>query len=244
MLHKEQNENLSRRRFLKIMAAGAAGAVIVSCTTPGATDEGEEGGSASTDTIRVAWGGAPSVLDPSQASADVEIAFLNAIYDYLIDTDADNTLVPRLATDWEVNEEGTVYTLTIAEGVTFHNGDPLTLDDVMWTLERLGSDESSAADLFGIIETMEADGNTLTITLSEPDADFLYTLADNRALILQANAEDIGYSFNGTGPFRQVEYITEDRAILEAKPDYFAGAPTEGGLENIYFPVTEAAVKA
>lgn len=253
-LHRDKSE-LTRRRFLKVMVAGAAGALVVSCgpaatPTEEATDattapEGEGGGDAATATLLIGWSGAPSQLDPINASADVEIAFLNAVYDYLIDTNADNELVPRLATDWTVSDDGTVYTLTLAEGVTFHNGDAFSSADVIWTLNRLSAEDAPTADLFSTVTSIEADGdNAVTITLSEPNPDFLFNLSDNRALILQENAEDIGNTFNGTGPFRLQEYVVEDRAILEANEEYFDGAPNVAGLEFVYFGDGEAAVNA
>lgn len=89
---------LTRRNFLKITAAGMAAAafqVASSDLTPqvaAAMRARRQAG-----TLSVAWGGAPATLDPLFASADVEIAFLNAVYDYLIDTNAQSELVPRLA---------------------------------------------------------------------------------------------------------------------------------------------------
>jgi peptide/nickel transport system substrate-binding protein len=79
----------------------------------------------------------PVQLDPAFASSDVEIAILNAVYDYLVDVDAANQIQPRLATNWEVSEDGLTYTFTLASGVTFHDGTPLTAEDVVWTFDRL-----------------------------------------------------------------------------------------------------------
>ena len=195
--------------------------------------------------LRIGWAGAPANLDPISASADTEIALLNAIYDYLVDTDVENNLVPRLATDWEVSDDGLTYTVTIAEGVTFHNGDPLTLDDIIWTFDRLRSPDTATADLFANIESIEpGEGNTLVFTLTEPNPDFMYTLTDNHAVILQANAENIGSEFNGTGPFILDSYTPADRATLSANPNYFQGAPGVAGIEFLFLGDNEAAVNA
>ncbi len=233
----------SRRGFLKAMIAGAAGMVLISC------DTAQEAPSPETETkvLRVGWGGTVSNLDPAFASADTEIAFLNAVYDYLIDTDASNELVPRLATGWEVSDDGLTYMLKIAEGVKFHNGDDLTPEDVIWTFDRLRDPDlgSAAVDLYANVESITpGDDNTVIFKLLETNPDFLYTLTDNHAVILQANAENIGSEFNGTGPFRLVSYAAEDRATLEANPDYFRGRPSIDGLEFIYFADNEAAVNA
>lgn len=250
--HEGQPENVSRRGFLKLAAAGAAGAFIVACAPQGGSSDDAatapaDGEAAGTEAavLSVGWSGAPANLDPLSASADTEIVLLNAVYDYLIDTDANNELVPRLATDWSVSEDGLTYTLTIADGVTFHNGDALTLDDIIWTIERLQTPDSATADLFANLESVSAgDGNTLIFELSETNPDFLYNLTDNHAVILQADAQNIGSEFNGTGPFVLENYAAEDRATLTANPDYFQGAPSLSGLEFLYFGDSEAAVNA
>ena len=235
---------VSRRRFLKLGAAGIAAATLGKAfeLTPRqalAVAARQQAG-----VLRVAWGGAPATLDPLSASADTEIAFLNAVYDYLLDTDAESNLVPRLAQSWEVSEDGLTYTLQIAEGVTFHDGSPLTLDDILWTFERLRSG-GPTADLFANVERVEAaEGNRIVFRLSATNPDFLYNLTDNHAVILKEGAENIGSAFNGTGPFVLDEYVAEDRAIFTANADYWQGAPAVEGLEFVYFADTEAAVNA
>lgn len=240
----ERSARLPRRSFLKLSAAGLAASVLGAAgfdLTPqqaAAVLARRQAG-----TLRVAWGGAPVALDPLNASADTEIAFLNAIYDYLLDTDARSELVPRLATAWEISDDGLTYTLTIADGVTFHDGSELTMDDIVWTFERLRSD-GPTADLYADIERVEpGEGRTVVFTLSRPNPDFLYNLTDNHAVILKANAPNIGQEFNGTGPFRLEEYIP-DRATLSANREYFAGAPGVETLEFFYFDSVESAVNA
>lgn len=252
-VNPEDAAGLSRRVFLKVVAAGGAGGVLVACS-PGTSPVTEEpaedtsGGSEAVEAVvlKVAWGGAPVALDPLSASADVEISFLNAVYDYLIDTDAESNLVSRLATEWRVSDDGLVYTLTLAEGVTWHDGSAFSVEDVIWTFDRLRDpDAGSTADLYSAVESVTAgDDNSVVFTLSQPNPDFLLALTDNKAVILQSGAENIGSEFNGTGPFRLSEYIAEDRAVFEANADYFGGAPAVDGLEFVYFADAEAAINA
>ncbi len=235
---------LSRRNFLKFTAAGMTAAAFkfagldLSPEQARAVMARRQSG-----VLRVAWGGAPATLDPLFASADTEIAFLNAVYDYLIDTNERSELVPRLATGWTVSDDGLTYTLQIAEGVTFHDGSALTLDDIIWTFDRLRSD-GPTADLFANVASVEAgEGNSIVFTLNTTNPDFLYNLSDNHAVILKAGAENIGSAFNGTGPFSVQEYVT-DRATLTANADYWGGAPGVETLEFIYFDSVDAAVNA
>jgi len=241
----------SRRVFLKVMVAGAAGFAVVSCMPR----QPEGGGTPATEsktegqlkTLRVAWGGAPVTLDPLSASADTEIAFLNAVYDYLIDTNARSELVPRLATSWNVSDDGLTYTLQIVEGAKFHDGSALTIQDIIWTFDRLRDPESESptSDLYADIVRIEpGEGNSVVFHLNRTNPDFLYNLSDNHAVILKADAPNIGNEFNGTGPFRLDEYIAEDRAVFSAHQDYWGGAPGVDRLEFIFFADTEAAVNA
>jgi peptide/nickel transport system substrate-binding protein len=237
------NTRLSRRRFLQVGAAGAAaaaaaGAGYIILTKPEDKVNGQGEGR-----LRVAWGSAIN-LDPLTASADSEIAFLNAVYDYLYDTNAGAELVPRLAASSEISEDGMQYTLTIRDGVTFHNGDALTIDDIIWTFDRLRA-EGATADLYAVIDSVEAgEGNTVVFNLSAPNPDFLYDLSDNRAVIFQKDAANIGTEFNGSGPFRLESYTPDDRAEFTANADYWGGAPGVGTLEFIYFADQTAAVAA
>jgi len=234
----------TRRSFLKVSMAGVAApalGVLGLDLTP--RQAAALRARRQTGTLRVAWGGSPVALDPLNASADTEIAFLNAIYDYLLDTDAGAELVPRLATGWTVSDDGLTVTLTIADGVTFHDGSDLTLDDIVWTFDRLRGG-GPTADLYADVERVAAgDDRTVVFTLSQPNPDFLYNLTDNHAVILKANAERIGEEFNGTGPFKLDQY-TPDRATLSANAAYFGGAPGISTLEFFYLDSVESAVNA
>ncbi len=228
---------LSRRRFLQLSTAGALATAWGTVPDPAAFARRQSA------PLRVGWGGAPRTLDPLSASADTEIAFLNAVYDYLIDTDANNELVPRLAKSWSVSDDGLMYLLEIEEGVTFHDGSPLTVRDIIWTFERLRG-EGPTADLYANIASMDGgEGNSLIFNLSQPNPDFLYSLTDNHAVILKEGAQNIGTDFNGTGPFKLQEFVT-GRATFAAHERYWSGTPGIPTLEFIYFDSNDAAVNA
>ena len=238
------SRSLSRRRFLQVGAAGMAAVTLGQVFGLSAQQARAAAARQDAGVLRVAWGGGPATLDPLSASADTEIAFLNAVYDYLIDTDAASNLVPRLAASWTVSDDGLTYTLQLVDGATFHDGSPLTPADVVWTFERLQGG-GPTADLLANVTGIEAgDGGQVIFTLSQTNPDFLYNLTDNHAVILQANAEDIGNTFNGTGPFVLSEYRAEDRAIFDVNMDYWGDAPAISQLEFVYFGDTEAAVNA
>ncbi|GMR11223.1 MAG: ABC transporter substrate-binding protein [Anaerolineae bacterium] len=177
--------------------------------------------------------------DPAFISSDSEVLFANHVYDYLVDVNPQNQIVPRLAAEWSVSDNGLTYIFTLAEDVTFHDGSSLTPEDVVWTLDRLRDEDigSPTSDLYGNIEAVEAIGdNQVRITLDRPNPFLLYDLSDNHALILKANTEDPATDFNGTGPFKVESYSPEDRIVLTANEDYFVeGVPKLAGMEIVFF---------
>ncbi|MBA2668536.1 MAG: ABC transporter substrate-binding protein [Trueperaceae bacterium] len=190
----------------------------------------------------------PAQLDPAFASSDAEIAVLNAVYDYLVDVDGDNEIVPRLARSWNVSDDGLTYTFELAEGVSFHDGTPLRAEDVVWTFDRLRDPELElpTSDLYAIIESIEAtDDLEVRFTLREVNPFFLYDLSDNHAVVLREGTSDAATAFNGTGPFRVEEYRTGTRMSLSANPEYFMpGKPGVDELELIFFRDQVAAIDA
>ncbi|MCE2471746.1 MAG: ABC transporter substrate-binding protein [Anaerolineae bacterium] len=240
---KNRNSNLasqvSRREFLNIFAAGTVAAVgTVSLSPLGGIASAQDSG-----TLRLAWL-TPATLDPRSASGDSEIAIFNAVYDYLIETDAASNLVPRLASSWELSDDGLVYSLQLRDDATWHDGSPVSVDDVLWTIEWHQEAESTLASLISAGSFEAAGDNQITITLSEPNPDFLYNLTDNKFVVLKSGAEDIGVAFNGSGPFVLEEIIPGDRAIMSANENYWRGAPSIDRLEFIFFDDQQAGIAA
>lgn len=185
--------------------------------------------------------------DPAFISSDSEVLVANHVYDYLVDVDPQSNPTRRLATDWQVSDDGLTYVFTLAEGVTWHDGDPFSAEDVVWTYDRLRDPEAElpTSDLYANIESVEATGDLeVTFTLIEPNPFFLFDLSDNHALIIKNGTED-ATEFNGTGPFIVSDYRAEDRIVMEANENYFVeGQPHLSGLEIIFFNDETAAVDA
>lgn len=248
---------LSRRDFVRMLGLLGGAAALAACGAPTAQPTAAPATAASqpttapvagpSGTLRVAYD-APSQLDPASASADSEIAILNAVYDYLVDIDPDNAIQPRLATDWVTSDDGLTYTFTLAQGVTFHDGSPLTANDVVWTFNRLrdATKEFPTADLYANIANVQADGEGKVIfTLTQTNPFFLFDLSDNHALVLKADATELGTKLNGTGPFKLVEYKPEDRMTLAANEAYFQpGRPGVATLEFVFFSDQGASIDA
>lgn len=141
---------------------------------------------------------------------------------------------PLLAEKWEISEDGKTYTFHLRHGVKFHNGQPLTSADVKYTFEQV-LDEKNASpsrEFLKPIASIETpDEHTLVIKLKTPSAPFLLALANPTLGILPAKAlQEMGMdgfdrSPIGTGAFRFVEMIPDDRITLEKNKDYFVAEP-------------------
>ncbi len=241
ILMQELNLDPSRRDVLKIFAAGMASAVGT-IALDGAARANIASGSGGT--LRIAWL-TPAQLDPRSVSGMSEIALLNALYDYLFETDASSNLVPALASAWERSDDGAQYTLQLVENALFHDGSPLTAHDVLWSIQWQLDAGGTIADVLAGIESMEAaDDHTVVFNLKASDPDFLYRLTEYKVVILKAEAEDPGVVFNGTGPFIMENLIAGDRAIMKANQNYWRGAPTIDTLEFVFFDDQQAAIAA
>jgi peptide/nickel transport system substrate-binding protein len=222
-------------------AAPAAAATAVPAATAAPAAASGQG------TLRVAMD-IPVKLDPAFASSDSEIAILNAVYDYLVDVDHESKIQPRLATKWTTSDDGLTYTFTLAKGVSFHDGSPLTAKDVVWTFDRLRdlSLKLPTSDLYSNIESITAGGDQeVVFKLKKTNPFFLYDLSDNHALILKAESKDADTKLNGSGPFKVVNYSPENRMELAANEQYFiAGKPGVADLQFIFFKDQPASVDA
>jgi len=224
-------------RFRAVVIAVLAGLLLTAAAAQ----------SAPSGTLRVGMG-SPAKLDPAYASSDAEIAVLNAVYDYLVDVDADNNIQPRLATSWNVSKDGLTYTFQLDPNAKWHDGSPVTAKDVVYTFDRLKdpSLKLPTADLYSDIESIQATGDhQVTFTLSQTNPFFLYDLSDNHAVIVKDGTTSFGSRFDGSGPFTVQSYNPDDRMVLKANPDYFMkGKPGVSTLEFIFFSDQAAEVSA
>ncbi|MBE0635457.1 4-phytase, partial [Candidatus Bipolaricaulota bacterium] len=203
-------------------------------------------GWAQTDTFRVAMQ-PPTRIDPAIIDSDSEIAIANAVYDYLVDIDANNAAIPRLAEAWTVSDDGLTYTFRLADNVHFHDGSPLVPGDVVWTFDRLRNPDNGfpTASLYANIKSIEVMGSdSVDFHLIDTNPFFLFDLSDNHAVIVKRGTTDFSL-FNGTGPFVVDDYRPDDRILMSANDDYFIGGlPGVDALQFIFFTDSVAAVSA
>ncbi len=195
----------------------------------------------------------PKALDPAAVTAVNDFRILMNVYDGLVRYKSGTLEVePALATAWEISEDGTEYTFTLREGVTFHDGSPFNAEAVVFNFERLLNEDPPYHDtgpfplafFFSSVSSVEAvDDLTVKFTLSEPYAPFLSNLAYPTGLIVspaavEQHGADFGRNPSGTGAFTFAEWRSNEAVVVEANPDYWDGAPD---LEAVVFrPITDA----
>jgi peptide/nickel transport system substrate-binding protein len=185
--------------------------------------------------------------DPALISSDSEVLVANHVYDYLIDVDPASNIIPRLATDWRISDDGLTYTFALVNNAKWHDGDDFSAEDVVFTFDRLRNPDNGfpTTDIYANINTVEATGeHEVTFTLAQSNPFFLYDLSDNHALIIKNGTED-ATDFNGTGPFKVTNYAAEDRIQFEANEDYFIeGQPKLETMEIVFFNDETASINA
>ncbi|GHC18842.1 ABC transporter substrate-binding protein [Aidingimonas halophila] len=195
----------------------------------------------------------PKALDPAQVTAVNDFRIMMNLYDGLVRY-ADGTLEvePSLATDWDISDDGTVYTFTLRDDVIFHDGSDFDAEAVVFNFERMLDEDHPYHDtgpfplafFFDAIDDVEATGeHEVTFTLDEPYAPFLSNLAYPTGLMVspaavEEHGEDIGRHPSGTGPFRFEEWESNSRVVVTRNDDYWDGPPS---LEAVVFrPITDA----
>ncbi|PYM16027.1 MAG: ABC transporter substrate-binding protein, partial [Candidatus Rokuibacteriota bacterium] len=219
---------INRRDLLKGAASlGVVGAVAhaVPGTAVAQTTQKRE--------LVVAQGGDIAAFDPhmSTSANDIRVSF--NIFDNLISRHPDQKLYPGLATEWKLEGQAT-WRFKLRPGVKFHNGDPFSSADVKASLERTydPAAKTRVNTVFTSIDRIETpDAQTVVIHTKKPDPLLPARLAFYGGQIVpKKHLESVGPdTFNqkpvGTGPVRFVSWTKDDKAVLEANPDYWGGKP-------------------
>ena len=210
------------------------------------TDDGTDASSAPSDagtatggTVRIAWGGSPDSLNPGNGVLAEAYTLYELVYDTPLSVTSAGDYVGELAESWEVSDDGLSWTMTIVDGATFHDGEPLTAEDVAFTIElyRDTEDFPFLPSYAAPFETVEVtDDRTLVLTTAEPLVTFesymafIYVLPQH---IWEEEADPVEFEnaeMIGSGPFRLTEYAQGESVELATNTDYWGTAASVDGV--------------
>jgi peptide/nickel transport system substrate-binding protein len=192
------------------------------------TSSGSEGTSGGA--IEVLREGDADLYDPVLNDSNNVIWMIYSVYQGLVKTDVTATgIEPNLAESWEISDDGLTYTFALRSGVKFSDGSDMTVDDVIWSLERARDTEESpwSFTLVNASEISAPDDSTIVIVLTEGQAAFLAALAMfNSTIVSQAWVEENGEEAlagmsMGTGPFAITEWRTSEYTLLTRNEHYW-----------------------
>jgi peptide/nickel transport system substrate-binding protein len=185
-------------------------------------------------TLTVAINGQPSRLQPQQPVGRLNEIVNALLYDALTTRDQSGSLIPALAEAWERIDD-TTWEFTLREGVTFHNGDPLTAADVKFTYEKLVLDPEVKSPHQTFLQTIASvevvNDTTFRVITNLPDVLLPSRVFDlYGSIVPQKYYEAVGdAAFDaapvGTGPYKFVEWVKDSHMTLAANEDYWGGKP-------------------
>lgn len=217
----------------------------------GTSDEKNESdsGQASGGDLQYAANVQPPSIDPVITTATATRDVGRHIFETLVTLDSEYQVIPMLADSWEISDDGLIYTFKLREGVLFHNGQEMKAEDVVASMTRWQEKSSTAQSLIGGATFEEVDEYTLNLVLDEPSVFTLSALGGSLQFpaimpkdIVEAATETGVEEFVGTGPFKFVEWKTDQYIHLAKYEDYAPvdfeadglGGKKEALVDNIY----------
>ena len=221
--------DLLRRGALVGISLPVLGAVISACgsstSSPSTSGTGAAGA-----TIKVGIVVPTGAINPVTVADQGGLDMLAQTGEYLTFSDQTLTLKPALATSWTPNSTADVWTFKIRQGVKFHNGSPLTADDVVYSYKTigLGSTANALSAFKGVLTpagVQKVDSSTVAFHLEAPNGNFPYlTSSDNYNMIIIPNNYDPAKwqsTFVGTGPFVLKSYTPTVGASFTRNEQYW-----------------------
>ncbi|MGL5544372.1 MAG: ABC transporter substrate-binding protein, partial [Cetobacterium sp.] len=183
--------------------------------------------------IIVAQGSKPKSLDPHTFNEFPTLGITEHIFNTLVTLDDKGVPTPELAESFEYLSP-TEILFSIRTDVKFHNGDIMSVDDVIFSLERMLQKPGSRVILKDIKKVTKTENNKVLITLKEPSAPFLGNLTLPIAAIMNKKYVEAGNNVAlkplGTGPYMVTNWGDGDKIIMSSFKDYFKGTPKNSGL--------------
>ncbi|WP_311969640.1 ABC transporter substrate-binding protein [Pseudomonas baltica] len=176
-------------------------------------------------TLRIGIQDDPDVLDPHRSRTYSGRLVYTALCDKLVDINPQLNYVPQLATAWHWSEDGKTLTMTLRDGVTFHDGEVFDAAAVKFNLDRARTlpDSLRKSELSSVESVEVIDAKTVAIKVKQPDATLISQLSDRAGMMLapKASATEVGAKPICSGPYKFVQRVQQDRIVLERFDNYW-----------------------
>jgi peptide/nickel transport system substrate-binding protein len=190
----------------------------------------------------------PENLDPTMNLSSIRAKVGVSMFDSLVGRDAENRIVPQLAESWKALDDLTLQ-LRLRRGVVFHDGEPFNAEAVRFTFERVldpNQKSPNRANIGEVARVDVVDDHTVNLVLRQPYAPLLNRLVDFPMVPPKYTAEkgNQGLALRpvGTGPFRFVELVKDDRLVVEAFDRHWRGVPRVRRI--VFKPIPEPFTRA
>lgn len=152
------------------------------------------------------------------------------LYEGLVKPTSDGGFIPAVASDYIISDDAKTYTFTLRDGITFHDGTPVTIEDVKYSIDRYAEIQGESSAFSSLVDSVEVqDDKTLVVNLKESYSEFLPMMTI--AIIPQSNEDPVGNPI-GTGPFKYVSYTPGQNLELEKYDGYWQeGVPSLDSVE-------------
>lgn len=219
--------------------------MLAACSTGSRVNLGDE----SSGALIAAIAGEPDQLDPQRTSAYFSFEVLENVFDTLVEPDENLQMRPALAKSWEVSPDQLTWTFHLRDGVTWHDGTPLTADDVVYSYRRIIDEQLTNVDKFSAVSDVTApDPATVRIRVVHATPNLLTNLGGFKgmAIVQRSNVESgqIATHPIGTGPFSFAGRKSGDSITLKANPRYWGGPPHVSGVTFRFISEPSTALSA
>jgi peptide/nickel transport system substrate-binding protein len=224
---------------LRLVACTAAAMLILFPGGGGAQPQGE---------LRLAIPWTPENLDPTMNLSSIRAMVGVSMFDSLVGRDADSRIVPQLAESWRILDD-TTWQLKLRRGVVFHDGEPFNAETVRFTFQRVLDPEQKSPNRANMAEVARVDvidDYTVNVVTRRPYSPLINRLLDFPMVppkyVAEKGNQGMALKPVGTGPYRFVELVKDDRLVVEAFDRHWRGAPRIRRV--VYKPIPEPFTRA